>query len=171
MKSFVPTLALVFLLSIVSVKTSVDVDGPDWVDFEVTLTEADARGGRGGGGRGGARRSSGPTRSAKTSKRAPRSDRQRSQQPRQRKSGTQPSRNTNVNVNKNVNVDVDRRRGVGAGGFVAGAVVAGAVIASLPSGCRTIYVNNIGYYDCGGTFYVQTYQGTDVVYSVVDNPN
>ena len=170
MKSFVPTLALVFLLSIVSVKTSVDLDGPDWIDFEVKLTEADARG-KGGGGRGGARRSSGPTRSAKASKRAPRSDRQRSQQPRQRKPRTQPSRNTNVNVNKNVNVDVDDRRGARAGAFVAGAVVAGAVIASLPSGCRTIYVDNIGYYDCGGTFYVQTYQGTDVVYSVVDNPN
>ena len=91
------------------------------------------------------------------------------------RSSPQPSRragkDVNVDVDKNVNVDVDRRRGVGVGGVVAGAVVAGAVIASLPSGCRTVYVDDIGYYDCGGTFYVETYQGTEVVYSSVSDPN
>ena len=78
----------------------------------------------------------------------------------------------NRNVNRNVNVDVDRRhgrRGYG-GAVVAGAVIAGAFIATLPTGCNSVYINGIRYYDCNSTYYVQSYQGTDVVYEEVDAP-
>jgi hypothetical protein len=76
-----------------------------------------------------------------------------------------------VNKNVNVDVDVDRRHGRGYGGaVVAGAVIAGAIIATLPSGCNSVYINGIRYYDCNSTYYVQSYQGTDVVYEEVEAP-
>jgi len=50
-------------------------------------------------------------------------------------------------------------------------VVAGAFISTLPTGCNTVVINGIRYYDCDNTYYVESYQGTDVVYEAVDAPN
>jgi hypothetical protein len=73
-------------------------------------------------------------------------------------------------VNRNVNVDVDRRYGYG-GAVVAGALVAGAFIASLPPGCNTVVIDGISYYDCNNVYYVESFNGTEVVYESVPAPN
>lgn len=84
-------------------------------------------------------------------------------------------RNVNRNINRNVNVhsDWDRHhyhpvaRGV-AVGVTAAAV--GSVVYGLPGGCRTVVVNGIGYRDCGNVWYAPRYQGSQVVYVVVNQP-
>ena len=60
------------------------------------------------------------------------------------------------------------------GAAAAGAAVglaAGAVAASLPYSAQPVVVNNQNYYFADGTYYQPCYQGADVNYCVVDNPN
>lgn len=87
--------------------------------------------------------------------------------------------NRNVNVNRNinrhvnVNADWDRyhyhpvARGVAAG--VTAAAI-GSVIYSLPGGCRTVVSNGIAYRECDGIWYAPRYQGSQVIYVVVNEP-
>lgn len=59
------------------------------------------------------------------------------------------------------------------GRWVAGAAAAatiGAIINSLPRSCRTLRVNGVKYWECGGVYYRQRYQGSNVVYVVVPRP-
>jgi hypothetical protein len=162
MKRFVVALALGFVLSVVSLIDSGDRGRPGWTGFELAFTEANARGRGGHRGGGGARHGARPSRSAHASMRRPRS------QPPRRDMNRNVNRNTNRNVNRNVNVDVDRRHG---GALIAGAVVAGAVIASLPPDCNTVFIDGVNYYDCNNEYYVESFQGTEVVYQPVPAPN
>lgn len=79
-----------------------------------------------------------------------------------------------VNVNRNVHVDVDRHWGYSGGAAVAAvgaAVAVGAIVSSLPPDCRTIVVDGVSYRDCGGTYYVPSYDGPNVVYESVPPPS
>ena len=170
MKRFIFALSLGLVLSIVSVGNPVDLGGAGWIGFELSLNEADARGR--GGHRGGARR--GPSRSAHSSMRRP-SSRPSTRPSTRPSSPSRGNRDVNVNkrdinVNKNVNVDVDTDRRRYGAGLVAGAVVAGAFISTLPAGCNTVNIDGVRYYNCGSTYYVESYQGTEVVYEPVDAP-
>jgi len=40
----------------------------------------------------------------------------------------------------------------------------------LPSGCRTIYSGGVLFHHCGTVYYQPYYEGSSVVYVVVDNP-
>ena len=53
---------------------------------------------------------------------------------------------------------------------VATGLAIGSVAYSLPGSCRVIYANSLKYWDCGGVWYRARYQGSDVVYVVVDRP-
>lgn len=171
MKRLISALSLVCVLSVVSVGGPSD-DGLSggWTGLELALNEADARGR--GGHRGGGHR--GPSRSANASMRRPSASHRPASRPR---GNTNVDRNVdrnvnrNIDVDRNVDVDVHRRRYGYGGAVVAGAVVAGAFISTLPTGCNTVVINGIRYYDCGNTYYVESYQGTDVVYEAVDAPN
>jgi hypothetical protein len=60
------------------------------------------------------------------------------------------------------------------GGAVAGAaagLAVGAVVGSLAAGAQPLVVNNQNYYYDGTNYYQPCYQGTDVNYCVVSNPN
>lgn len=85
-------------------------------------------------------------------------------------------RHTNVDVDvdrhgshRSVDVDVDRSPGVGA---VVGAtaIAVGTRVAILPSGCTTVVTNDVTYHQCGSVYYRPYYEGTKVVYVVVDAP-
>jgi hypothetical protein len=156
----------------------------------MNISDAEARGGRGGGGGmrgggGGARTSvsrpsggygGGASRSAGSYNR---SNVNRSNYSSNR------SYNRNVNVNRDVNVHGDYgyyrggsyyrgapiARGVAAGvayGVTAAAI--GSVAYSLPSGCGSVYYGGSPYYNCGGTYYRPQYRGSDVTYVVVNDP-
>ena len=176
MKRLVLALSIGFVLSIVSVGDPGDGARSGWTGFRLELNEADARGGRGGGARGGGR----PSRSARSSMRRP-SSRPQSRPARaasaprgnvdrnvNRNVDRDVDRNVNRNVNRNVDIDVDRRYG---GAVVAGALVAGAVIASLPPECNAIFIDGVRYYDCGSEYYVESFDGGEVVYQSVPAPN
>lgn len=82
--------------------------------------------------------------------------------------------NRDVNINRNVDVDVDRHWGypVGAGAVAVGTAVAvGAIVSSLPSNCTTVVAEGVTYQNCGGTYYVPSYDGPNVVYQVVSPPS
>ncbi|MBW1788431.1 MAG: hypothetical protein JRK53_17715 [Deltaproteobacteria bacterium] len=53
-------------------------------------------------------------------------------------------------------------------------VVTAAVIGSrhyaLPSGCPKVIHGGVTYYSCGGCYYKPYYEGTQVVYVVVEEP-
>ena len=66
-----------------------------------------------------------------------------------------------------VDVDVDRRRGVGA---LAVGVAIGTRVATLPRGCTTVVTDDVTYHHCDGVYYRPSYEGTKVVYVVVDAP-
>jgi hypothetical protein len=75
-----------------------------------------------------------------------------------------------------VHVDVDRHWGyggvgVGAAVAVGTAVAVGAMVSTLPPNCTTIIANGIAYRNCGGTYYVPSYDGPNVVYEVVPAPS
>ena len=54
---------------------------------------------------------------------------------------------------------------------VGTALVIGAIVSSLPAtNCTTVVVNGIGFRQCGSTWYQPVYQGTEVVYQVVNAP-
>ena len=92
----------------------------------------------------------------------------------------------NVNIGNDIDIDIDGDYGwrgdidypVAAGiaaGVVIGAVavttaaaVGSAYYALPPSGCVTVVRNGVSYYQCGSVYYQQTWQGSDVVYVVVD---
>jgi hypothetical protein len=89
--------------------------------------------------------------------------------------------NVNVNKNTNINVDVDAHGGYHGGYYgrpyhpvaamATTALVVGAMVSVLPStGCTTVMVGGIGYRQCGATWYQPQYQGTTVVYQVVNAP-
>jgi hypothetical protein len=84
--------------------------------------------------------------------------------------------NRNVNVNRNVDVDVDRHWGyggvgVGAAVAVGTAVAVGAMVSTLPPSCTTVVADGVTYQNCGGTYYVPSYDGPNVVYEVVSPPS
>jgi hypothetical protein len=73
-----------------------------------------------------------------------------------------------VNVNQNWNAY--GRPGYGYGGVAAGLAV-GATVAYLSAAAQPVVVNNQTYYNDGGTYYQKCYEGTEVSYCVVPNPN
>ena len=60
--------------------------------------------------------------------------------------------------------------GCGAAGAAAGAAV-GAAVAAPPPAAQPVVVNNQTYYSDGGAYYRACYQGSEVAYCVVPNPN
>jgi hypothetical protein len=87
-------------------------------------------------------------------------------------------RDVDVDVNRrgrnvSVDVDVDRRPGVGAvaaGVAVGTAIAAGTRVTTLPAGCATVVTDGVTYHHCGSVHYRAHYEGTNVVYIVVDKP-
>jgi len=84
----------------------------------------------------------------------------------------------NVNVNRNVtasgNWNAYGRPGYGYGGAAAVAaagLAVGAVVGTLPARAAAMSVAGQTYYYDGSAYYQKCYQGTDVSYSVVPNPN
>ena len=61
-------------------------------------------------------------------------------------------------------------RGPGYGGVAAGIAV-GTVVATLPARAAALSVAGQRYYYDGSAYYQQCYQGTDVNYCVVPDPN
>jgi hypothetical protein len=55
-----------------------------------------------------------------------------------------------------------------AAGVTAAAV--GSIVYSLPSGCTTYVSQGVTYRQCDGVWYAPRYQGSEVVYVVVDAP-
>ena len=49
-------------------------------------------------------------------------------------------------------------------------VTVGVRVNVLPAGCTSLRVSNISYYRCGTYYYQPYYEGTTVVYVVVDEP-
>ncbi|MGI9318416.1 MAG: hypothetical protein ACR2QW_13890 [bacterium] len=70
---------------------------------------------------------------------------------------------------RSVSVDVTHRHRPRVGAVAAGIVI-GTRIATLPRGCTTVYSYDITYHHCGGTYYRPYYEGTQVVYVVVEAP-
>jgi len=52
---------------------------------------------------------------------------------------------------------------------VAGAIV-GSYAYALPYGCNSYYYGGFPYYGCGGAWYQPYYEGDDITYVVVDEP-
>ncbi len=70
---------------------------------------------------------------------------------------------------RSVDVDVDVRRRPSVGAVAAGIAV-GTRVATLPRACTTVVTYGVTYHHCGGVYYRPYYQGTTVVYVVVDAP-
>ena len=82
--------------------------------------------------------------------------------------------NVNRNVNVSGNVNAYGRPGYGYGGVAAGAaagLAVGATVGYLSAAARPVAVNNQTYYVDGSTYYQKCYQGSDVSYCVVPDPN
>ena len=43
-------------------------------------------------------------------------------------------------------------------------------VRTLPRGCTTVVTGGVTYHHCGGVYYQPVYQGTQLVYIVVENP-
>jgi hypothetical protein len=75
---------------------------------------------------------------------------------------------------RDVDVDVDHDHHgyhpVAAGLTVGAAIAIGTRVATLPYGCSQLVTGTAVYYDCGGAYYRSYYQGTEVVYVVVEQP-
>lgn len=88
--------------------------------------------------------------------------------------GTTPSGGGTYNRNVNVNQNWNAYSGPGyrpyAGAAVAGLAV-GATVAALSTAAQPVVVNNQTYYSDGGTYYQKCYEGTEVSYCVVPDPN
>jgi hypothetical protein len=78
--------------------------------------------------------------------------------------------NRNVTVSRNWNAYYGPRYGGVAAGAAAGLAV-GAVVGSLSAAAQPMVVNNQTYYYDGTNYYQPCYQGTDVNYCVVPDPN
>jgi hypothetical protein len=59
----------------------------------------------------------------------------------------------------------------GYGAAAAGALAVGATVAALSAAAQPVTVNNQTYYQDGGNYYQKCYQGTEVSYCVVPDPN
>jgi len=69
---------------------------------------------------------------------------------------------------RHTDVDVDWRPAVGA---VAAGIALGTRVATLPRGCTTVVTtDDVTYHHCDGVYYRPYYEGTKVVYAVVDEP-
>ena len=68
---------------------------------------------------------------------------------------------------RSVDIDVDRRPAVGV---VAAAVAVGTRVARLPTGCTKVVIEGVTYQNCGGVYYRPQYEGTNLVYVVVEAP-
>jgi hypothetical protein len=80
-----------------------------------------------------------------------------------------------VNIDRDIDIDVDHDwdpDGFWAGAAVgaATAAVIGSVVYALPSACGVYTVGGIAYQECGGVWYAPRYQGSNVVYVVIDDP-
>jgi hypothetical protein len=94
-----------------------------------------------------------------------------------------------INIGNDIDIDIDGdygwgrwdgdidhpvAAGIAAGAFIgavavtSAAVVGSAYYALPPSGCVTVIKNGVTYYQCGTVYYQQTWQGSDVVYIVVN---
>ena len=58
----------------------------------------------------------------------------------------------------------------GAAVGAATAAVVGSIVYSLPPSCAVYSYGGMTYQDCGGVWYAPQYQGSNVVYVVVDDP-
>ena len=82
--------------------------------------------------------------------------------------------NTNVNQNINVNTGLGRRLRSRLGRCSRrgrSRACGGPVAAAPPTAAQPVVVNNQNYYFAGGSYYQPCYQGADVSYCVVANPN
>jgi hypothetical protein len=60
---------------------------------------------------------------------------------------------------------------VGTAAAATSAAVMGSYVNAIPaSTCGQVYAGGTMYYNCGGTYYLPAYQGTQVVYQVVPPP-
>ena len=50
------------------------------------------------------------------------------------------------------------------------AVPIGTVIQALPAGCSSVTVQGANYFNCAGVYYKPSFQGTNLVYVVVEKP-
>jgi len=53
---------------------------------------------------------------------------------------------------------------------VAGAVAVGATVAALSASARPVVYGGTTYYQDGGNYYKQCYEGDEVAYCAVENP-
>lgn len=70
---------------------------------------------------------------------------------------------------RSVSVDVTHRHRPRVGAVAAGIAI-GTRIATLPRGCTTVYRYGVTYHHCGDVYYRPYYEGTQVVYVVVEAP-
>ena len=77
-----------------------------------------------------------------------------------------------MNVSGSGNCNAYNGPGYGrvAGGVAAGLAV-GATVAALSASAQPVVVNNQTYYSDGSTYYQKCYEGTEVSYCVVPDPN
>lgn len=52
----------------------------------------------------------------------------------------------------------------------ASAIPVGTVVQTLPEDCKSVVVENVSYSDCSGVFYKTAFQGSNLVYVVVEPP-
>jgi hypothetical protein len=79
-----------------------------------------------------------------------------------------------VNVNQGWGAYTGAGWGAAAAGAAVGAAAGlaiGASVAYLPEAAQPVVVNDQYYYFADGTYYQPCYEGADVNYCVVDNPN
>jgi hypothetical protein len=69
---------------------------------------------------------------------------------------------------RNVDVDVDVDHG--HRGAARAAVRVGTRVFSLPRGCTKVVYGGIVHHNCSGVYYKPCYEGTTVVYVVVEAP-
>ena len=50
------------------------------------------------------------------------------------------------------------------------AVPIGTIVQALPSGCTSVPVQGVNYFNCAGVYYMPSFQGTNLVYVVVEKP-
>jgi len=50
------------------------------------------------------------------------------------------------------------------------AVPIGTVVPALPAGCSSVAVQGANYFNCAGVYYMPSFQGTNLVYVVVEKP-
>jgi hypothetical protein len=62
------------------------------------------------------------------------------------------------------------RPGYGVGAGLVGAAVVGTTVYALSSAARPVVYGGTTYYQDGGAYYKQCYQGDEVAYCAVANP-